>query len=63
MSKGSIWINVRKKKGFKKSIGSYFMKPGKDRQFNLTPIGGGKIVEYSSPAAAIRDGWIKDEKK
>ncbi len=56
-SRGSVWENS--KKGFKVSQGSYFIKPGNDRQFNLTPVKGGKAREYSSPSAARRDGWIK----
>lgn len=56
--KGSTWNNIHKKKGFKKSYGSYETRNG-DRQFNLTPVNGGKIREYSSPEAAKRDGWVK----
>lgn len=58
----SAWVNMNKRRGFKKSFGFYTTKPGQDRQFNLIPISGGKAVEYSSPSAAKRDGWRKDEK-
>lgn len=59
--KGSTWNNAHKKRGFKKSIGSYYFKNGGDRQFNLTSISDGKIREYSSPQAAERDGWVKEK--
>lgn len=59
--RGSTWNNSHKKKGFKKSIGSYYIKAGGDRQFNLTPVMGGKVREYSSPKAAERDGWVKEK--
>lgn len=58
--RGSTWNNCHKKRGFKKSIGSYLLKNGGDRQFNLTPVNGGKAREYSSPQAAERDGWVKE---
>ena len=58
--RGSIWIHPSKKRGYGRSVGSYYDKPGKDRQFNLTPVRGGKAREYSSHQAAKADGWVRE---
>lgn len=56
VSRGSIWTNNSKKKGFSQAIGAYAVNNG-DRYFQLTIIKTGKTRVYESPAAAMRDGW------
>lgn len=56
--RGSVWKHTGKKAGFVKSIGSYGYSKKSDRYFKLTPVNGGKSREYSSPRAAMADGWV-----
>jgi hypothetical protein len=57
--RGSTWNNKRKKKGFKKSVGSYYQnKPGR-KEFRLTAVNGGKIRVYDSPQEEKANGWVR----
>lgn len=56
-ARGSIWKNNSKKAGYSQSVGSYGYSKKGDRFFKLTSEKTGKVREYSSPRAAIADGW------
>jgi hypothetical protein len=55
--RGSLWQNNSKKKVYTESLGSYGYSKKGDRFFKLTSKKTEKVREYSSPAAAIVDGW------
>lgn len=57
-ARGSLWKNSSKKRGFTTSVGSYGYSGQGDRFFKLKSLKTGKIREYSSPRAAIADGWF-----
>lgn len=57
-ARGSIWANNSKKAGYSQSVGSYGESEKGDRFFKLKSIKTGKVREYSSPRAAIADGWF-----
>lgn len=56
-ARGSVWQNDSKKSGYGKSIGAYEFRKNGERFFVLTSVLSGVGKEYSSPRAAIADGW------